>query len=226
LKNKNAKVLLIGDSSLLPRTELPYHQTYPVLLKRKVPSCDLEVTAVTSNTSYMILKNIEAYMLYGFDPKAVVLHYGIADVYPRPYPDKVGKLLECLGLQYHIEKWLKWTKLYYRFGDWFGFSAVSLDIFKKNTHDIVKELRQRNVGKIVFVGIIKPDKVLLKSRTVDAKIQEYNKIFRECSRQYDDIHYVDLYAVSNTSFTIWDGYHFTEKASQYLSDTLAEILRC
>lgn len=226
MERGSEKILLIGDSSLLPRAELAYAKTYPVLLKRQLPQCDVEVTAVPSNTSYKILKKIEAYTLYGFGPKYVVLHYGIADVYPRPYSNRIGTFLECSGLQAPVDRFLKRIGLYYRLGDWCGFSAVSLESFSRHTMEIVGELRRRGAEKVIFVGIVKPDKILLRSRTVDAKVQAYNKVFEILERQNNDVEYVNMYAIEDPSFTIWDGYHYTEKASQYLAHALVRMLQC
>ena len=86
------KILFIGDSSSLPRKEVPYESIYPSLLKRRLnKKYMIETYGKPRNTSKEIYTNLDAFMLHGYNPDIVILNYGIVDAYPRPYPYKIYK---------------------------------------------------------------------------------------------------------------------------------------
>lgn len=224
MKKTIQKLLLIGDSSLLPREELTYIKTYPYILKRLLLDSAIETVGITNNTSKKIALGIEPYTLYGFNPDIVILNYGIADVYPRPYPNWINRLLTCSGLHKYVDIFLKKTRLYYHLGDWFGYCAISYHDFQYYSEKIVSKLLKKGVQKIVFIGIIRPSKILLHSKTVDQKIQHYNGVFQSLSKQHENIIYIDMYNDTDDTFTIWDGYHYNEKASEYLVEKIVASL--
>jgi len=215
------KMLIIGDSSSLPRIELEYYSTFYAKLKSMY---EVETTAKTNNNSYKIYTDIESLTLYGFNPIVVILNYGIVDVFPRPYPNVIYRFLSCSGLLPYIDKFLKKTKLYYRLGDFFNFKEVPLDKFEFYSHGIIKKLLDKKVEKIIVIGIIRPYKVLLNSKKVDREIQKYNEVFKNLSHNFKEVEYIDIYSASDEDFTIWDGYHYSEKASKYIAEEIAKLL--
>jgi lysophospholipase L1-like esterase len=217
-------ILIIGDSSIPPREELSYTQTYSYLLKKKLKKTNIEVSAKTGNNSRQIYLDLEPFMLYGYKPDIVILNYGIVDVYPRPYPNKIYRLLACTGLLQYVDKFLKKTNLYYKLGDLFNFKEVSIEKFEQYSKGIIEKLLDRGVKKIIIIGIIKPYKVLLKSHRVDTEIKKYNAIFENFAKNNEMIEYIDIYNDSEEDYTIWDGYHYSEKASQYLADKIKKVI--
>ena len=218
------KVLIIGDSSALPRDELSFDKTYYAMLL-KLPGRMAEINAMANNTSYRIYTDIDAFMYYGYHPDTVILNYGIVDVYPRPYPNKVYRLLSCTGLLPYIDKVLKKTKLYYKLGDLFNFKEVSLKKFESYTEGIIQKLLEREVKQIIIIGVIRPYRGLLQSKKVDHEVKQYNNIYTEITQKYDEVDYIDIYEDSDESFTVWDGYHYSEKASQYLADKIEKLIK-
>ena len=215
------KILIIGDSSSLPREDIIFNSTYYAILKKKY---NIENSAVTNNVSYKIYNDLEPFTLYGYNPDIVVLNYGIVDVYPRPYPNIIYRFLACSGLLSYIDKFLKKTKLYYKLGDFFNFKEVSLDKFGFYSNGIIEKLLDKDVKKIIIIGIIKPYKILLNSKKVDSEIQKYNAIFKNIANNFKKVEYIDIYNDSNEDFTIWDGYHYSEKASLYLANKIENII--
>jgi lysophospholipase L1-like esterase len=218
------KILIIGDSSALPRDELSFDKTYYAMLL-KLSDRMAEISAIANNTSYRIYTDIDAFMYYGYHPDTVILNYGIVDVYPRPYPNKVYRLLSCTGLLPYIDKVLKKTKLYYKLGDLFNFKEVPLKKFKIYSEGIIQELLERKVKQIIIIGIIKPYRGLLQSKKVDHEVKRYNDVYREMSQKYEEVDYIDIYEDSDESFTVWDGYHYSKKASQYLADKIEKLIQ-
>ena len=217
------KVLIIGDSSATPREELPFDKTYYARLKRN-KDLDIENSAVANNTSYKILNKLEAFMLYGFSPDVVVLNYGIVDVYPRPYSNVIHKILTNLKLISAVDWVLKKTRLYYKLGDLFNFKEVSEIKFKRYSEQLVRNLVEKGVDQIVVCGIIKPDKVLLKSKNIIKEVMVYNQILQDLSTQNEKVDYIDMFDVADESFTIWDGYHYSVKASEHLAKKIEDLI--
>ena len=217
------KVLFIGDSSILARKETRYSKIYTSLLKMK-NKYEIEISGKTKNTSKEICVNLETFMLHGYQPNVVVLHYGIVDVFPRPYPLALYKVLQGLGLLTKVDIILKKLKMYYTLGDIFNFKEITVSNFKKYSEDIVKKLLNKNVEKIIIIGIIKPSKVLLNSKNIDREILLYNNIYKDLSEKYSRIEYIDMYGVLSEKFTIWDGYHYSEEGSLYLAEEIERVI--
>jgi len=218
------KVLIIGDSSVLPREELSLLKTFYSQIKSKM-NIDIENSSVSNNNSYNIYTNLKAFMLHGYTPDTVILNYGIVDVFPRPYPNKIYRLLSCTGLLPQIDKILKKTKLYYKLGDLFNFKEVKLRNFKIYSEGIVQKLLDENVKKILIIGIIKPSKILLNSKTIKSEVISYNMVYKDLAQKYEEVHYIDIYNDTNEDFTIWDGYHYSEVASDYLAKQIEKLIR-
>ncbi len=219
------KVLIIGDSSIPPREELRYEDTYTSKLKRRLTDSTVEVNARTGTSSKNIYVGLDAFLLYGYDPDIVVLNYGIVDVYPRPYPNLVNRFLACSGLQNYVDPVLKKIGWYYKLGDLFNFKEVEQTKFQYYSENIIHKLLEKKVKKIIIVGIIKPYKVLRKSKKVDKEVLKYNQILEELSRKHEEVRYIDMYYAADDEFTIWDGYHYTEKASEYLAGKIQYLIQ-
>ena len=213
------KALIIGDSSSLPRKSIFFNNTYYAGLKKHI---EIENSAITNSSSYQIYANLDSFMLYGYKPKIVILNYGIVDVYPRPYPNIIYRLLSCSGLLPKVDNFLKKTNLYYKLGSLFKFKEVKLNDFESYSEGITKKLLEKEVEKIIIIGIIKPYRVLLKSSIIDNEVVLYNNVFQKLTKKYDNVFYI--YNDSDEDFTIWDGYHYSEKASNYLVDKIKKIV--
>lgn len=218
-------ILIIGDSSVPPRKETPYEYTYSTLLKKMYTNTRVESYSRTGMSSNYIYKKLDPLMLYGYKADVVILNYGIVDAYPRPYPNKIYKLLKCSGLVTYVDKFLKKTELYYSLGDLFNFKEVPLQNFLSNTESIIQNLRERGVEKIIIIGVIKPYKVLLKNKKVNNEIKLYNEVYKELSYKYKEVEYIDIYDDSDEDFTIWDGYYYTKKASKYLAVKIVKLIQ-
>jgi len=215
------KALIIGDSSSLSRESILFNNTYYAGLKKEI---DIENSAITNNTSYKIYTNLESFMLYGYRPNTVILNYGIVDVYPRPYPNIIYKLLSCSGLLSKVDTFLKKTSLYYKLGNVFKFKEVKINSFESYSEGIIKKLLEKKVENIIIIGIIKPYRVLLKSSIIDNEVVLYNNVFQKLTKKYANVSYIDIYNDSDENFTIWDGYHYSEKASNYLVTKIKQII--
>jgi len=218
------KILIIGDSSVPPREETDYSASYSTLLKNALPNYRVEAFAMTGNNSRRIYYALDASMLYGYNPNMVILNYGIVDVFPRPYPNTMYRFLTCSGLLKYVDKFLKKTKLYYKLGDYFNFKEVPLKEFEQNSENIIKKLLDKNVQRIIIIGIIKPYRILLNSKNVNKEVILYNSVYIKLSQKYPEVKYVDIYSDASEDFTIWDGYHYSDLASNYLANKIEKLI--
>ena len=111
------RIVIISDSCALPREELPYEKTYFYLLKKFLPNYDIINTSTRGNTISNIIRNKDDYYLL-YNPDILIVHIGIVDLYPRPYPNNIfTRLLKKLLRIFYIDidAILKKCKLYYKF---------------------------------------------------------------------------------------------------------------
>ena len=92
------KILIIGDSTVLPRKEVSFWNTYIGLLNKNCKKYNFFMNAKEGLTTKQVFQNLDYYLLYGLQPDMVILNIGIVDSYPRPLPIKLNKLLNCLQI--------------------------------------------------------------------------------------------------------------------------------
>jgi hypothetical protein len=105
-----------------------------------------------------------------------------------------------------------------------NFKEVNVNDFKENSEKIIQTLLEKGVKKILVCGIIKPDKVLLKSKNIEREVMQYNEVLQVLSTVFKEMFYIDMFDVSDEEFTIWDGYHYSEKASIYIANRIEDII--
>ena len=154
-------------------------------------------------TTKQVFQNLDYYLLYGLQPDMVVLNIGIVDSYPRPLPVNLNKLLNCLQIGGGIEYMLKKTKLYYKLADVFNFREVDEKKFEYYLENIIKKINT----KILLLGIVKPSKILLRSKLAKTNIIKYNNTMHKMALKNKNVCFIDTYSLIGEEDTIYDGYH-------------------
>jgi hypothetical protein len=72
---------------------------------------------------------------------------------------------------------------------------------------------------------MRPYKILRNSKIADRNIKLYNNVYREMAKRYTEVVYIDIYNDSDKDFTIWDGYHYSKKASLYLAEKIENLIK-
>lgn len=217
------RLQIIGDSCAIPRDGIPYEQTYFYMLKNNLfGKYDVINNSVAANNVRKITETIGSVARL-YNPQIVILNYGIVDAYPRPYHrhfSAVVYLLSKIGVDF--DRMLTKRKLYYKLADIFNFKIVPFKEFKSRTESLIEEFRHIGTKKIIFVGIVRPQKEISKSKIAEKEIEKYNGVFKQFA-DGKKIFYVDMTSIDKESF-IWDGYHYNEKASQYLTEQILKVI--
>jgi len=214
------RLVIAGDSTALPREELSYEETYEFLLKLKLSDWDIFNYSVRGNTLGKIDVLKQYYFKY-INPNVVVLHIGIVDAYPRPYPQNAifSFLKNKISIYiFDIDKFLIKTGLYYKLSDYYNFKVTDIKKFSKGIGDLLGYIK---ADRVIVVGIIRAHHQLRKCKTVDREFEIYNSILK--SNISDKVHYIDLSELSE-DYVLPDGYHLNAKGHQYLFDVIQLLL--
>lgn len=214
------RLVIVGDSTALPRDELSYEDTYEFLLKLSMDDWDIFNYSVRGNTLGKILELKQYYFKY-INPNIVILHVGIVDAYPRPYPQNaVFSFLknQFSKFLFDIDKFLIRTELYYKMSDFFNFKKTEVNNFSQSIEYLLSYI---NAEKVIIVGIIKAHHQLRKCKIVDSQFDLYNAILK--SKISNNIAYIDLSEISE-DFVLSDGYHLNEKGHKYLFNVIKTLL--
>ena len=218
---KGKLLLIIGDSSALPRPEVPYKKTYEYLLRKKLRKKLIVVNQSSyGNNSKKILKKIKGFCQKN-KPIAVILNYGIVDAYPRPLPFQLSRLLSFFKMP--LEHTLKKTGYYYKLGDLFNYKVVPLNKYKTYTNEIIIYLKNIGVKKIIVIGIIRAFGKILNSRIAFKEFKKYNGILLDLVKKYK-LHFINLSKIPK-KYTCKDGYHYNAALNQHLASRIGKILK-
>ena len=221
------KVLIIGDSSVMPRDELCYIDTYVHHLVENHNDLHIINKAQRGHTVLDIFSHRKDYLINGFFPNCVIFHYGIVDAYPRPIPSgrKINHIYQLLAyIKIDLSSILKKLKLYYLFSNLFNFKTVEYSVFKNRTYELVELAKQNGAKQIIFIGIVKSTKVLNKVKIAEQEIIKYNDVFKNLALEQDNVFYVDNFDLADED-TLWDGHHYTKTGMYKLYNKIIKILK-
>jgi len=215
------RIVVTGDSTVLPREEVQYEDTYVYLLKKNLQDFDVMNFSVRSHTMVELHIFRDYYYRY-INPKIVIIHVGIVDSYPRPYPqNNIFKFFKAKIDRYlfDVDRFLKRVGLFYLLSDLFNYKIVDLEVFRRKYKDV---LRHINAEKIIVVGIVKAHNVLSRSKIADREFEAYN----ECLVSEADarIQFVDMSNIP-ADLVLWDGYHLNAKGHHHLAERLIDCIR-
>ena len=221
-------ILIIGDSSATTRMETHYESTYFYKLKKELYlKYDIINNSEHGNDIRRILFRAGHFYKQGYNPDIVILNHGIVEAYPRPYPQHkyilkfILPLLRKFEIKFGIDKLLQKTKFYYTLADIFKFKLVPINEFSDKVSILIKDLMEMDT-KIIIIGIVRPQKVLLKSKIVKKEFDKYNNVFKRYVDN-DKIFFIDMDNIGE-DFVIWDGYHYTDKGSEYVAKEVLKII--
>jgi hypothetical protein len=215
------KLLIIGDSSALPREGVPYEDTYFYMLKKALDmKYDILNLSSGGNNSRRVARDIDSFVSE-YSPEIVILNYGIVDAYPRPFPYWLSQVFRLVNLS--PDGLLKTTGLYYTLGELFNFKIVTLRNFRRYTERVMGTIKKSGAGKIVIVGIIRAHGKILRSRIAEREFTAYN----QCLAGWADgssAHFIDMSLLSEDA-VIWDGYHYNQVASKHLAEKVLAVIK-
>ncbi len=219
------KVLCISDSLGLPRPQVPYADTWISLLRQQRKDYDF-IADFHRNATTNILSQWEygEHLLF-YKPEIIILQLGICDCAPR-YLRTTSFLYRLLN---HLPKKISsncW-KIFKTFRKRnINRTDVSLDKFRLNVEQYIKQCIHNNVEKIIIIKIAAPGEAMLKNNPlIELSIKLYNQVYEEIAAKYSQyvILVVPLHIGDNSCY-VTDGYHPNGKGNRLVADALVKAI--
>ena len=177
------KVLCMGDSLCLPREGCYYEETWYSLLKQAYPSVDMSSFFFGGAHVNEIKKEWEGYYQF-IKPDMVILQVGICDSAPRYFNEH--KLIWRIVLL--ICNFTHTTNFFWRIIKKGSRKPDVVDtplpLFKKQYEQLVNEMKESGVKKIIVIKIGHGDKrIEAKSPYFNSNADKYNNIIEEIVKQ-------------------------------------------
>jgi acyl-CoA thioesterase-1 len=206
---EHRRVLCVGDSLGLPRTDVPYEKTWFYLLKESLLNNEfISRFERALTTDELCGSNWNDYLEF-YTPSIVILHIGIVDCAPRYFKRNSlsQKFLALMPpsiqkLYWHIIK--KVIKRSPRFAD------VSLNKFSENLRKYFERCELMNIKKLIVVCIATPgEAMVVKNLQIRKQVDAYNHEITKVASCFSFIRIVNPLASGNMSFYLNDGYHLS-----------------
>lgn len=212
-------ILIVGDSTALPREEVSYIDTWPHLLKKKLSEYDIENISKWGETTNSLTGREK---LEWYKPKIVILQLGICDCAPRLMtkiekkilyylPSKISKLYISIIKKIRPRS----TKR----------ACVDSDDYMRNIYNYINRAKTEGVKKIYILGILNSGKKYRKNNpNIQKSIDIYNKILIDLVDENDicDFIKMDLSEDEVDKITIEDGFHYNIDGHKYIYSQLSE----
>lgn len=204
--NKNS-ILIIGDSTSLPREEVKYICTWPYLIQKLFPTFTIENNSMWGNTTGCLEgKN----SLEWYNPEIVIIQLGIVDCAPRLLSNFERKILSALpsrvGKGYSIINKLFRKRSLKK-------AYISANQFKKNIENFISRAENIDVRKIFFISILDSgEKYANKNPKAQEAIDMYNNILINCIEKSDICEFVKIKDINEKvdEHTLKDGFHYND----------------
>lgn len=215
----NKRLMIIGDSLVLPRDEVIYTSTWIYMLKQYLKEYD--IIDKSQHGAVSTLLNSQEYLEH-YLPDKVIIQLGICDCAPR----YVGGFLEECIVSLLPPGMLK---LYKRArGQSEKRAKVKIENYESNFRNYLERAKNCKVEKIIIIKIGKAGyKYLSLNRKVQQSIDRYNLVLEKIGQEFGNIVTV-IDPIGGTgdvdSITLQDGYHLNEIGNKLVFQSIKEII--
>jgi lysophospholipase L1-like esterase len=222
--NKKKKILIIGDSNILPRynviekDRLQVEDRYIYLLKDKLTDYHIEYFAIGGVTSPELF-NFSIPYFTEWKPDYVIIQSGINDAKSQFVSDKTSyylyRLLSFFGLNKSIIK----EKLIYnnKLIKIKSTPKISIVNFEKQ----IKKIRSLfSDSRVLWIEIYSDTKIEEERFNTLNTIKEFNSILKS---SFSD-NFIELGEIKNIENFTTDGYHLNKKGNYLLFNKLSRII--
>lgn len=228
------RLLVIGDSTVDARREVPYQDTWICRLKAAMPDTDVIVLADGGRTTdFLALHPVRGtdgsvgyhpFSLEAFDPHMVVLNLGIVDCAPRLFRRAESFFLERLPER--LREWIiSVARRLRRRNDRRAYVPPAR--FERNLRQYFERCEAAGVERLVVIGIISPDdRALERNPGLRGASSRYNAIYRELCRHFDFAVFIEPLRPKEavSCLFIGDGYHPSSHGHSEVFRALASVL--
>lgn len=188
-QDKKIRVMIVCDSTGMPREGLPYDHTWISLLRMKYPLLEIIDRPQRGGTTFRLVMEGGGGrdLLELYEPSIVILQTGITDCAPR--------LFRRDGLEYRFINRCLPKKLLPRYINFIRkhrvrnplYAYVSLQQFHNNVVSFVKRAVTAKC-QIIIIGILPPcSQFTAKSPFADQSIDNYNEILVNIQNEYKNV---------------------------------------
>lgn len=219
------KVLCISDSLGLPRPQVLYTDTWISLLRQQRKDYDFIADFHRNATTDTLSQWEYGEHLLFYEPKIIILQLGICDCAPR-YLRTTSfwyRLLNHLPEKFSSNCW-KIFKTFRKRN--INRTDVSLDKFRLNVEQYIKQCIHNNVEKIIIIKIAAPGEAMLKNNPlIKSSIKLYNQVYEEIAAKYSQyVILTDPLHIGDNSCYVADGYHPNGKGNRLVADALVKAI--
>ena len=185
----NKRILIIADSTAMPRIEVPYEDTWIFLLKKKYPEYDIIDRSSRGATSRRLISegNGGIDLLEIYKPDIVILQIGMVEAAPRLFRKKglefffMNKILSAKKRSLYID-YIKKRRVRSPL-----LTESTPETFKKNISSYFDRVKNNNSEIIIIPILPATDLYIKKSPFIENNIKIYNNIFVEAKNKYSCI---------------------------------------
>jgi hypothetical protein len=215
------RVLIIGDSSILPGHSNLYEDTWLYMFKSSyhksndiIAYCQRGLTTdVLVNQGGGVLGDFPfvpkgADVLEYYMPNIIILQLGIVDCAPRLFnKDKI-----FVKIISRLPKFIKDKVYSFKLkitGRKIENSYVTLEKFKSNLNNYFKRCENIGVNKVILVGIMMPSaEMIKKNKNIVVNVTKYNNVLKQMQNQFNMVKYIEPLNQSHFADVLYDdGYH-------------------
>lgn len=221
------RILCISDSLGLPRTKVPYDETWFSIINRAFPSLDFVSYFRRNGTTDMLSSNGDyGDTLLFYSPQIVILQLGICDCAPR-YLRTTSMLYRILvHLPDFLSKpiWALIKKIKHRS---LNCTDVPIERFERNLVDYIHKCINISVNKVILIKIAIPGKAMIKANPLILEsIANYNAVYEKIANLYPSVVcLINPISIENDNLFVEDGYHTNGEGHKLIANELVNILR-
>lgn len=216
------RILIVGDSTALPREEVNYCNTWVYLLKKELTNYTIENVSKWGETTNSLIGREK---LEWYNPNIIILQLGICDCAPRLLTKLERKILSYLppktvAVYVSIIKTIRKKSI--------DRATVDSDAFMENINRYISRAEKLNVEKIIIIGILNSGKKYqMKNPSIQNSIDIYNNILLECTNKSNIITFLEMNLPENEvdEITIEDGFHYNDKGHKLIYEKIKGILK-
>lgn len=215
------QILIVGDSTALPREEVNYCHTWTCLLKKHLTNYMIENVSKWGETTNSLIGREK---LEWYNPNIIILQLGICDCAPRLLTKLERKIFSYLPKK-TVEVYVSIIKKIRKRST--DRATVDSDTFMKNIESYISRAEKLNVEKIVVIGILRSGKKYQKKNpSIQISIDIYNNILKECVKKSKISTFLEMDLPENKvdEITIEDGFHYNEKGHKLIYEKIKKFL--
>lgn len=216
------RIVILGDSLGMARSEIKFEETYPYILQTSLPDCEIYAKHRRANDSDLQSEflNIQDDIDY-MKADILVIHLGIVDCAPRLFSRAEQKRLQYLKI---ISKYIIafMSKRRFFFTKLFPKVYVDRGSYEKNIRTLILS-GKKNAKRVIVVNIADTSvENKKKSYGFEENIKQYNEVLSKLVEE-NEVELLEMFKITDESMLLEDGIHLSVKGNHLLAEKIKEL---